>query len=340
MKALLCKQYGPPESLVLEDIPRPEPGEGQVLLRVRACGVNFPDLLLIENKYQERPTLPFSPGAEVAGDVIAVGPGVGSGSGSGGASRIREGDRVIAMIGSRGFQEETLADAERCIALPDSMDYETGAAFTLTYGTSYHALFDRGRIAPGETLLVLGATGGVGTAALDIARNLGARAIAAGGNDAKLETVRRLYDVHDTVNYTSGEEPFKDRVNRLTGGRGADVIYDPIGGETFPQLLRCIAWEGRILVVGFAADGANLPQARTNLLLLKGSSLVGVFWGRFTRQSPARSARNFDTLFGWHADGRLRPHISHRFRLDEGAEALQALAERRVVGKCVVVMDN
>ena len=340
MKALLCKQYGPPESLVLEDIPRPEPGDGQVLLRVRACGVNFPDLLLIENKYQERPTLPFSPGAEVAGDVVAVGPGVGTGVGSGVSNGVREGDRVIAMVGSRGFQEETLADANRCVPLPDSMDYATGAAFTLTYGTSYHALVDRARIAPGETLLVLGATGGVGTAALDIARNLGARAIAAGGSEAKLEAVRELYGVRDTVNYASAEVSLKDQVNRLTSGRGADVIYDPIGGEAFQQALRCIAWEGRILVVGFAADGANLPQARTNLLLLKGSSLVGVFWGRFTREAPTRSARNFDTLFGWYADGRLRPHISHRFRLDEGIEALRAVAERRVVGKCVVVMDD
>ena len=294
--------------------------------------MNFPDLLLIENKYQERPSLPFSPGAEVAGEVAAVGPGVANG--------IREGDRVIAMIGSRGFQEETLADAGRCVPLPDSMDYATGAAFTLTYGTSYHALVDRARTAPGETLLVLGATGGVGTAALDIARNLGARAIAAGGSDAKLEAVREIYGVRDTVNYATAEEPFKDRVNRLTDGRGADVIYDPIGGEAFQQALRCVAWEGRILVVGFAADGANLPQARTNLLLLKGSSLVGVFWGRFTREAPERSARNFDTLFGWYADGRLRPHISHRFRLDEGIEALRAVAERRVVGKCVVVMDG
>ena len=332
MKALLCKRYGPPDTLVLEDIPRPEPGEGQVLLRVRACGVNFPDLLLIENKYQERPTLPFSPGAEVAGDVIALGPGATGG--------IREGDRVIAMIGSRGFQEETLAEAARCVPLPDAMDYAIGAAFTLTYGTSYHALVDRARIAPGETLLVLGATGGVGTAALDIARNLGARAIAAGGSDAKLATVREIYGVRDVVNYAAGEETLKDRVNRLTGGRGADVIYDPIGGEAFQQALRCIAWEGRILVVGFAADGANLPQARTNLLLLKGSSLVGVFWGRFTRESPARSARNFETLFGWYADGRLRPHVSHRFRLEEGIEALEAVGERRVVGKCVVVMDD
>ena len=332
MKALLCKQYGPPESLVLEDIPRPEPGSGQVLLRVRACGVNFPDLLLIENKYQERPALPFSPGAEVAGDVIAVG--------SGATNGLREGDRVISMIGSRGFQEETLADAARCVPLPDTMDYATGAAFTLTYGTSYHALVDRARIAPGESLLVLGATGGVGTAALDIARNLGARAIAAGGSDAKLATVREIYGVRDTVNYATIEEPLKDRINGLTGGRGADVIYDPIGGETFPQTLRCIAWEGRILVVGFAADSANLPQARTNLLLLKGSSLVGVFWGRFAREAPARSARNFDTLFGWYADGRLRPHISHRFKLEESVEALKAVADRQVVGKCVVIMDD
>ena len=332
MKALLCKQYGPPESLVLEDIPRPEPGAGQVLLRVRACGVNFPDLLLIENKYQERPTLPFSPGAEVSGEIIALGPGVSNG--------LREGDRVIAMVGSRGFQEETVADAGRCVPLPDSMDYATGAAFTLTYGTSYHALVDRARIAPGETLLMLGATGGVGTAALDIARNLGARAIAAGGNDAKLDAIRELYGVRDVVNYATGEEPLKEQVNRLTGGRGADVICDPIGGEAFQQALRCIAWQGRILVVGFAADGANLPQARTNLLLLKGSALVGVFWGRFTREDPARSARNFDTLFRWYGDGRLRPHISHRFRLEEGVDALRAVAERRVVGKCVVEMGG
>ena len=317
---------------MLEDIPRPEPGAGQVRLRVRACGVNFPDLLLIRNKYQERPALPFSPGAEVAGDVIAVGPGAAGG--------VREGDRVIAMIGARGFQEETLAEAARCVPLPDGMDYATGAAFTLTYGTSYHALVDRARIAPGETLLVLGATGGVGTAALDIARNLGARSIAAGGSDTKLATIRELYGVRDTVNYAALEEPFKDRINALTGGRGADVIYDPIGGEPFQQALRCIAWEGRILVVGFAADGANLPQARTNLLLLKGSSLVGVFWGRFTRESPAQSARNFDTLFGWYADGRLHPHISHRFPLERGIEALTAVAERRVVGKCVVTLDD
>ena len=335
MKALLCKEYGPPDSLVLEEVPRPEPGAGQVLLRVRACGVNFPDLLLIENRYQERPALPFSPGAEVAGDVIAVGPGV-----AGTAGGVREGDRVIAMIGARGFQEETLADAARCVPLPDGMDYATGAAFTLTYGTSYHALVDRGRLAPGETLLVLGATGGVGTAAIDVARNLGAHVIAAGGSDAKLGTVRQLYGVRDTVNYATLEGPLKDRVNALTGKRGADVVCDPIGGAPFQQALRCIAWEGRILVVGFAADGANLPEARTNLLLLKGSSLIGVFWGRFTRESPARSARNFDTLFGWFADGRLRPHVSHRFPLERGVEALKAVAERRVVGKCVVTMDG
>lgn len=334
MKALLCKRYGPPDSLVLEDVPRPEPGAGQVLIRVRACGVNFPDLLLIENKYQERPELPFSPGAEVAGDVAGVGPGAAK-------SGVREGDRVIAMIGARGFQEETLAEAARCVPLPDSMDYETGAAFTLTYGTSYHALVDRGRTAPGETVLVLGATGGVGTAALDIARNLGARAIAAGGSEAKLAAVRELYGVRDTVNYTAlaeAGESLKDRVNALTGGRGADVVYDPVGGDAFQQALRCIAWQGRILVVGFAADGENLPQARTNLLLLKGSSLVGVFWGRFTREDPRRSARNFDVLFGWHADGRLNPHVSHRFPLERGIDALKAVAARQVVGKCIVTM--
>ena len=246
---------------------------------------------------------------------------------------------MIAMIGSRGFQEETLADAGRCVPLPDSMDYATGAAFTLTYGTSYHALVDRARTAPGRRFSCSARPAGRHRRPRHRAQPRRPRDRGR-GNDAKLEAVREIYGVRDTVSYATAEEPFKDRVNRLTDGRGADVIYDPIGGEAFQQALRCVAWEGRILVVGFAADGANLPQARTNLLLLKGSSLVGVFWGRFTREAPERSARNFDTLFGWYADGRLRPHISHRFRLDEGIEALRAVAERRVVGKCVVVMDG
>ena len=329
MKALLCKDYGPPEHLVYEETPSPEPGEDEVLLRVRACGVNFPDLLLIENKYQFRPPLPFSPGGEVAGEVIRLGSGV---------NHLSIGDRVIAMIGSHGFQEETLAQAARCIPIPDTMDDQVAACFTLTYGTSYHALVDRARISPGETLLVLGASGGVGTSAIDIARNLGARVIAAGGSDEKLKKVQTLYGVDEIINYSTLEGTLKDRVNALTDGKGVDIIYDPLGGDAFQQALRCVSWNGRILVVGFAADGENLPQARTNLLLLKGSALIGVFWGRFTTEEPEKSAANFRVLFDWYARGKLTPCISHRFPLLQGIEALNALVNREVVGKCVVTM--
>ncbi|MCH9674467.1 MAG: NADPH:quinone oxidoreductase family protein [Gammaproteobacteria bacterium] len=329
MKALLCKEYGPPETLVYEDVEPPTPGPGEVLLAVRACGVNFPDLLLIEDKYQFHPDRPFSPGGEVAGEVIALGPDV---------TNVSVGDRVIAMIGSRGFQEQTVAEAIRCMPIPASMDYDVAASFTLTYGTSYHALVDRAHLQPGETLLVLGATGGVGTAAIDIARNLGARIIAAGGSDEKLAKLQSLYDVDEVINYNKLDGSLKDRVNELTNGKGADVIYDPIGGDAFQQTLRCVSWNGRILVIGFAADGENLPQARTNLLLLKGSSLVGVFWGRFTTEEPEKSAANFDVLFDWHARGKLEPSISHRFALADGIDALNVLVNREVIGKCVVTM--
>jgi len=219
------------------------------------------------------------------------------------------------------------------------MDYETGASFTLTYGTGYHDLVDRGRLEAGETLLVLGAAGGVGSAAVDIGRALGARIIAAAGSDEKLALLRERYGVDEVINYRTLDGPLKDRVNALTGGKGADVIYDPIGGEPFQQCLRCIAWGGRILVIGFAGDGENLPTARTNLLLLKGSSLVGVYWGRFTNENPEQSARNFARLFEWHAEGKLAPNISHRFPLERGADALVALIDRKVIGKCVVTID-
>ena len=330
MKALLCKAYGPPESLVLEEIASPTPGPGQVKIRVRACGVNFPDLLIIENKYQEHPPLPFAPGAEVAGDIVELGPDV---------TGLAVGDRGIGMLDWGGYQEETLCDAARCLPMPNDMDYDIAASFTLTCGTSFHALVDRGHLGAGETLLVLGASGGVGTAAIDIGRRLGARIIAAGGSDEKLAQVAQVYGVQDLINYNTLEEPLKDRVNALTDGKGADVIYDPIGGETFQQSLRCVGWEGRILVVGFASDGENLPQARTNLLLLKGSALIGVFWGRFTYENPMKIRENLSRLFDMYSAGELSPHISHRLPLSQGADAMYALANRKVVGKCVIVMD-
>ena len=328
MKALLCHHVGALDDLTLEDIPAPGPGPGEVRIRVRACSINYPDLLAVAGKYQAPPALPFSPGMEIAGEVIECGPGVAGPA---------PGTRVMALLSSGGLREEAIAKAQSCTPLPDSMDDATAAALTVTYGTAYHALVDRARLVAGETLLVLGASGGVGTAAIDIGRTLGARVIATSASDAKLARLREIYAVDETVNYTTLEAPFKDRINAMTGGRGADVIFDPVGGELFQQCMRCVAWAGRILVIGFAADADNLPQARTNLLLLKGSSLVGVYWGRLTQEDPARARACIDALFRLHADGRITPHISHRFPLERAVAALQTLAHSEVIGKCVVL---
>jgi NADPH2:quinone reductase len=329
MRALLCRAYGPPDALTLAEIEAPEPRAGEVLVRVRACGLNFFDLLMLENKYQFHPDLPFAPGAEIAGEVIAAGTGVHS---------PRAGERVMALCGARGLQEQTTVPSAQCLVIPPSLDDVTAAAFQVTYGTAYHALVDRAQLRAGETLLVLGATGGVGSAALDIGRHLGARVIAAGTNPTKLARVRELYGVEHCIELGDPALALKDEVNRLTGGGGADVIFDPIGGEAFQQCLRCIAWNGRILVIGFAADNDNLPRAPTNLLLLKGAALMGVFLGRMTKEEPQRYSANFRTLFELHAAGRLAPHVSHVFPLARGIEALQTLARREVLGKCVVTI--
>ncbi len=329
MKALLCKALGTPDQLVIGDIDPPKAKADEVHLRVRACGVNFPDILMVQGKYQVRPELPFSPGLEVAGEIIDVGNDV---------TDFAVGDRVIAMTGFGGMCEEVVVRATRCLAIPPSMDFATAACFSLTYGTSYYALVDRGQLQAGEKVLVLGASGGVGTAAVDIALRLGAEVIAAGGSDTKLDLLKRIYGIEQTINYNEEGPELRERVKELTGGQGADVIYDPIGGDAFQQALRCVNWNGRILVIGFAADGDNLPKAATNLLLLKGSALVGVFWGRFSEQEPDRNRANMERLFAWYEAGELHPHISHRFPLARGAEALQALTAREVVGKCVVTL--
>lgn len=326
MKAMLCKEYGPPEKLVLEDIPSEAPGAGQVKIGVRAAGVNFPDVLIIKGEYQFKPTPPFAPGAEVAGDVVAVGSGV---------ADFSVGDRVIGMCGWNGFAEEVTIGADRCLKMPPSMDYDVGAGFPMTYGTSHHALVQRAKLKPGETLLVLGATGGVGTAAVEIGKVLGAKIIAAGGSDEKLAVIKEKYGVDHVVNYRSGP-PLKDQVKAITGGVGADVIYDAVGGDLFEQSLRCINWDGRLLVVGFA--GGTIPQAKANLILLKGCSVVGVFWGAFTAREPETNRKNFAELFRWFEEGKLHPYISHRFPLARAAEALQAIVDRRVVGKAVITM--
>jgi NADPH:quinone reductase len=325
MKAVLCKVYGPPDTLVVEDVPPPTAGRGMVRIGVHAAGVNFPDVLIIKGEYQFKPAPPFSPGAEVAGEVLEVGEGVDS---------FAVGDRVIAMTGWNGFAEEVAVTADRCLRMPGSMDYATGAGFSMTYGTSYHALVDRGRLRAGETLLVHGATGGVGTAAVEIGKALGARVIASGGSREKLEKLRSLYDIDGIVTYGEGP-PLKDQVKELTGGAGADVIYDAVGGDVFEQSLRCIAWDGRLLVVGFA--GGTIPSAKANLILLKGCSVVGVFWGAFAAREPQRNAENFQRLFEMYEKNQLRPHISHRFPLERAADALEALVRREVVGKAVLL---
>jgi NADPH:quinone reductase len=324
MKAVLCKAYGPPESLVVEDVPSPEPGPGEVVVAVRAASVNFPDVLIIQNKYQVKPPLPFSPGSEVAGIVKAV---------AGDVTTVKPGDRVMAFTTFGAFAEEVKTDTRHLLPLPAGMDFTTAAAFGLTYATSDHALRDRGQLAAGETLLVLGAAGGVGLAAIEIGKALGARVIACASTDDKL-AVCRAHGADDTINYAS--EDLRERVKALTGARGADVVYDPVGGQYTEPALRSIAWRGRLLVVGFAAG--DIPKIPLNLTLLKGCSIVGVYWGEFTRREPQRFADSMQQLGGWYAEGKLKPHVSDTFPLERAADALTLMANRRVKGKVVLTV--
>lgn len=323
MRAVLCKQFGPPESLVIEDVPSPPLGPGQVRIRVEACGINFPDTLIIANKYQFKPPLPFSPGGEVAGVITEI---------AGGVDGWKPGDRVIAMCGWGGFVEELVVDAGRLMRTPDAMDSVIAAGFTMTYGTSHYALKDRANLQPGESLLVLGAAGGVGLAAVEIGRVMGARVIAAASSDEKLEVCRR-HGADECINYS--RESLKDRVKELTGGAGADVIYDPVGGDLFDAAFRTIAWEGRYLIIGFA-DG-RIPSLAMNLVLLKGCQVVGVFWGSFTARDPERNQRNLAELADWCAQGKLKPLVSATYPLEEAATALRSMLERKVTGKIVLV---
>jgi NADPH2:quinone reductase len=323
MKAVLCKAYGPPESLVIEDVESPTPGPGEVVISVKASGVNFPDVLIIQNKYQVKPPLPFSPGSEVAGVIKAVGDQV---------THVKPGDEVFAFTVYGGFAEEVKTDAKRLLPIPAGMTFATAAAFGLTYATSDHALRDRGELKDGETLLVLGAAGGVGLAAVEIGKALGARVIACASSDAKL-AVCREHGADETINYATDD--LRERIKAITGGQGADVIYDPVGGPYTEPALRSIAWRGRLLVVGFAAG--EIPKIPLNLTLLKGCAIVGVFWGEFTRREPARFAQEMRQLGQWYGEGRIRPHISATYPLDRAAEALNDMAQRRVVGKVVLV---
>src|SRR4051812_9187009 len=322
MKAVLCKQYGPPESLVIEDLPSPKPGPGEVVISVKAASINFPDVLIIQNKYQLKPPLPFSPGSELAGVVKETGAGV---------SGVKPGDKVIAFTGYGAFAEEVKTEAARLIPLPPKMDFPTGAAFILTYGTTDHALRDRAALKAGETLLVLGAAGGVGLAAIEIGKALGARVIACASTDDKL-SVCREHGADETINYAT--EDLRERIKALTEGRGVDVVYDPVGGAYSEPAFRSIAWRGRHLVVGFAAG--EIPKLPLTLALLRGASIVGVFWGDFTRREPKLFAESVRQLGRWYADGKLKPHVSQTFPLEKAAEALKLMAARQVKGKVVL----
>jgi NADPH:quinone reductase len=324
MKAVLCKQFGPPDSLVLEELAAPHAGAGEVVVAVKAASVNFPDVLIIQNKYQFKPPLPFSPGSELAGVVKEVGSGV---------QGWKAGDKVMAFTTYGAFAEEVKTEASRLIRLPENMDFVTGAAFLLTYGTTDHALRDRGALAAGETLLVLGASGGVGLAAVQIGKALGARVIACASSDDKL-AVCKSHGADATINYAG--EDLRERVKALTGGRGVDVIYDPVGGAYSEPAFRSIAWRGRHLVVGFAAG--EIPKLPLNLALLKGASVVGVFWGDFARREGQRFAESVRQLGQWYAQGKLKPHVSQTLPLEKAADALKLMAARQVKGKLVLTV--
>ncbi len=322
MRAVLCKELGPPEKLVVEQVPSPKAGKGQVVLSVKAAGVNFPDTLIIQGKYQFKPEPPFSPGGEVAGVIKEIGEGV---------TRLKPGDRVIAASTYGGFAEEMLADADKVIAMPDAMQFVPAAAFVLTYGTSYHGLKDRAQLRGGETLLVLGASGGVGLAAIQLGKAMGAKVIAAASSDAKLQ-VCRDNGADDLINYAS--QDLRARVKAITAGRGVDVVYDPVGGPYSEPALRDMAWKGRFLVVGFAAG--DIPKVPLNLPLLKGCSIVGVFWGAFTRAEPENNRRNNEELMQLYIAGKIKPHIHATYPLERAAEALNEVLDKRVSGKVVL----
>lgn len=323
MKAVVCRNWGPPDSLALEDLPDPQPGPDQVVVAVRAAGVNFPDVLTVQGKYQIRPPLPFTPGNEFAGVVRTIGPGV---------TAFAPGDRVIGFTRTGAFAELALAPVSALAAMPAGLDFDVAAAVTLTYGTAHHALADRGALQPGETLLVLGAAGGVGLAAVELGKALGARVIAAASGADKL-AVCRAYGADVLIDYA--HEDLREALRAATDGRGPDVIVDPVGGIYSEPALRSIAWRGRHLVIGFA-NGA-IPQVPWNVVLLKCASVVGVFWGDFQRKEPQANAAAMRTLLDWMAQGKLRPLVSQRYPLADTARALQDMAARRVTGKVVIV---
>lgn len=322
MKAVLCTRFGGPDDLEIKDIAPPTAGASEAVVAVRAAALNFFDTLLIAGKYQHKPPFPFSPASEFSGVVESVGPGV---------TAFAPGDRVVGWVGSGGARERIAVKVERLVPLPDGLDFDRAAGLTVTYGTTVHALKDRAQLQPGESLAVLGAAGGTGLAAIELGKLMGARVIACASSADKLAFARE-HGADDTINY--GEEDLKEALRRVTGGRGADVVYDPVGGSYAEAALRSIAWGGRFLVIGFAAG--EIPKLPLNLVLLKGCDVRGVFWGQFTERFPQAHRANMADVLQWALAGKLSAHVHAVYPLDKIADALKALANREAMGKILL----
>jgi NADPH2:quinone reductase len=322
MKALLCTRHGTPDDLVLADIPDPVAAPGEAVVRIKAAALNFFDTLIIANKYQTKPPLPFSPAAEFAGTVESIAPGV---------NELQVGDRVIGCLTHGAARELIAAPIGKLVKIPDALDFDRAAGLCVTYGTTLHALKDRARLRAGETLAVLGASGGAGLAAVELGKLMNARVIACASSDEKLEFARK-HGADDAINY--GKDDLKEALRRVTDGRGADVIYDPIGGPYTEPALRSIAWQGRLLVVGFAAG--DIPKLPLNLVLLRGCDVVGVFWGSWMNRDPQGHRANTEQLLTWCMDGKLSSHIHAIYPLTDGPAALKAIAARQVMGKVIL----
>jgi NADPH2:quinone reductase len=323
MRAVVCRELGPPERLRLETSPSKPLGTGEVRVAIRAAGINFPDILMVAGEYQLKPELPFTPGVEAAGDVVEV---------DGDVKDVSIGDRVIVRMRHGAYTDEAVVTPSQLVRLPSTFDYAEGATFLAAYGTAYHGLIDRGQLKEGEVLLVHGAGGGVGLAAVETGKLLGATVIAAASSEDKL-AVAKAKGADHLLLYS--REPFRDAVKRITGGRGADVVFDPVGGQIFEDSVRCIAWGARLLVIGFTG---GIGLARTNLLLIKGASVLGVRAGEAVRRNPALADVRLRTLVEWAEQGKIRPNVSHRLPLEEFARAMRLLIERKAIGRVALVM--
>jgi NADPH2:quinone reductase len=326
MRAVLCKEFTGPAKLVVEDVPAPPMRDGAVRLKIHAAGINFADLLLVSGQYQEKPPLPFIPGAEAAGVISEVGAGV---------SNLKVGDRVMALTGTGAFAEEAVVDAARIFPIPNKMDFPSAAGFPVTYGTSHGAFDWRAHLKPGEWLLVLGAAGGVGLTAVEIGKAMGAQVIACAGGAEKL-AIAKSHGADHLIDYSS--EDIRVRVKEITGGHGADVVYDPVGGDAFDASLRSIAWAGRIIVIGFASG--RVPQVPANIVLVKNIDIIGFYWGSHQGRKPELLRNSFAQLFRWFEEGKLKPHVSQKLDLKEAAVALDLLRQRKSTGKVVLTMGR